>query len=199
MIALWNGRRLESLNDCGRVVCISMTSRRGSTGSGKRPMGPTSGHRGGGKEAGPNPTDRGKPGYKDHVLVDGRGVPVSMVATAANVNDSPLLAAVLHNTPIVRPQPTRSSPQHLCLDAAFANAPARHVVLEENDIGHIAPKGGWSDDMPPQPGGQARRWKVERTHAWHDQFRRLVVNWEKTLSSHYAFLCLANALIAYRT
>ena len=162
-------------------------------------MGLMFGHRGGEKEAGPNPTDRGKPGSKDHLLVDGRGVPVSLVATAANVNDGPRLAPLLHNTPIVRPQPTSHAPQHLCLDAAFANAPARQVVLKEHYSGHIAPKGGRSDDPPPQSGGQARRWKVERTHAWHDQFRRLVVNWEKTLSSHYAFLCLANALIAYRT
>jgi putative transposase len=122
-----------------------------------------------------------------------------MVATAANVNDGPMLASLLHNPPIVRPQPTLPSPHHLCLDAAFANAPARQVILQERYLGHIAPKGGRSDDSSPSPGGQARRWKVERTHAWHDQFRRLVVNWEKTLSSHYAFLCLANALIAYRT
>jgi len=154
---------------------------------------------GGEKEAGPNPTDRGKPGSKDHWLVDGRGVPVSMVTTAANVNDSPMLPTLLTQAPIVRPQPRAHHPQHLCLDAAFDKAPARHVVLVEHYIGHIAPKGGRSDDSLPQPGGPARRWKVERTHAWHDQFRRLVVNWEKTLSSHYAFLCLANALIAYRT
>ena len=122
-----------------------------------------------------------------------------MVATAANVNDGPMLAPLLHNPPIVRPQPTLHSPHHLCLDAAFDNAPARQVILQERYLGHIAPKGGRSDDSSPSPGGQARRWKVERTHAWHDQFRRLVMNWEKTLSSHYAFLCLANALIAYRT
>src|SRR5262249_34422021 len=105
MIALWNGRPRESLNGCGRAVSISMTRSRGSTGNGKQQMGPTSGHPGGGKEAGPNPTDRGKPGYKDHLLVDGRGVPVSMMATAANVNDGPMLAPLLHNPPIVRPQP----------------------------------------------------------------------------------------------
>ena len=199
MIALWSGKAQESLNGSGRAVSISTTRRRGLTGSGKQPMEPMSGHRGGEKEAGPNPTDRGKPGYKDHLLVDGRGVPLSMVPTAANVNDSPMLATVLTQAPIVRPQPTTLPPQHLCLDAAFDNAPTRHVVLVERYLGHIAPKGGRSDDTPPQSGGQARRWKVERTHAWHDQFRRLVVNWEKTLSSHYAFLCLANALIAYRT
>lgn len=37
-----------------------------------------------------------------------------------------------------------------------------------------------------------------RAHAWHDRFRRLVVNWEQTLASRYTFIYLANILIAYR-
>jgi transposase len=44
----------------------------------------------GGDLAGPNPTDRGKRGTKYHVAVDGDGVPVACVATAANVNDTVL-------------------------------------------------------------------------------------------------------------
>jgi putative transposase len=158
-----------------------------------------SGHPWGEKETGPNPTDRGKSGANDHVLIDGRGVPLSTVSTPANVNDSPMLPTVITPRPLVRPRPTQAPPQHLCLDAAFDNAPARAVVLAEKYTGHIAPKGGYTADAPRHPEGQARRWKVERTHAWHDQFRRLVLNWEKTVTSRYAFLCLANALIAYRT
>jgi transposase len=162
-------------------------------------MGPSYGHPWGEKEAGPNPTDRAKPGYKEHLLVDGRGVPLSVVSTAANVNDGPMLSLVLNSLPIVRPHPDRRHPHHLCLDAAFDNAQARAVVLVERYTGHIAPKGRRTADPIVHPGGQARRWKVERTHAWHDRFRRLVVNWEHTLASRYAFLCVANALIAYRT
>lgn len=36
---------------------------------------------------GPNPTDRGKNGSKRHLLVDGRGVPLSLVVTGANRHD----------------------------------------------------------------------------------------------------------------
>jgi putative transposase len=161
-------------------------------------MGPLFGLPRGEKAAGPNPTDRAKPGYKEHLLVDGRGVPLSVVSTAANVNDGPMLSLVLNSLPVVRPQPDRTHPHHLCLDAAFDNVPARTVILVERYTGHIAPKGRRAHDAVVHPGGQARRWKVERTHAWHDRFRRLVVNWEHTLASRYAFLCLANALIAYR-
>jgi transposase len=110
-----------------------------------------------------------------------------------------MLSPLLNALPSVRPVPDAEHPQHSCLDAAFDNAPARDVVWEERYPGHIAPKGGRDPEGRVHPGGQARRWKVERTHAWHDRFRRLVVNWERTPASPYAFVCLANALIAYRT
>jgi transposase len=44
---------------------------------------------------GPNPTDRGKKGSKRHLLVDGRGVPLSLIVTAANVNDGKRINEVL--------------------------------------------------------------------------------------------------------
>jgi len=135
---------------------------------------------------------------KDHVLTDGRGVPLSVLVTPANVNDDKRLDQVIENFVIVRPIPTTSDPQNLALDAAFDNAPARGVVFENRYIAHIAPKAGRDPDAPLHPGGKARRWVVEQTHALHDRFRRLVVNWEKTITSRYGFLCLASALIAYR-
>lgn len=159
----------------------------------------TCGHHWGEKDNGPNPTDRAKPGMKDHVLVDGRGVPLSLVVTAANVNDHIALPDLLNNHAIVRPRPSSAAPQHICLDAAFDNEPTRWVLCREFYVPHIAPKGGRPDDAPLHPGGQAHRWVVERTHAWFDRFRRLVVNWEKTTESRYAFLCLASALIAFRS
>lgn len=136
---------------------------------------------------------------KDHILVDGRGVPLSVVVTAANVNDGPVLPALLNNGAIVRPRPLRTEPQHLCLEAAYDNAPAHRVVLLECYTGHIAPRGGRDESVLRHERGKARRWVVERTHAWHDRFRRLVVNWEKTIKSRTAFLWLACALVAYRT
>ena len=156
------------------------------------------GRRRGEKENGPNPTDRAKPGVKDHVLTDGRGVPLSVVVTAANVNDGPVLPELISNYVVVRPKPSTKHPQHLCLDAAFDNVPVHRIVMVENFQGHIAPRKGRDESLPLPAGGQARRWVVERTHSWHDRFCRLVVNGAKTTESRYAFLCLANALIAYR-
>ena len=42
----------------------------------------------GGDLTGPNPTDRAKRGTKYHIAVDGTGVPVACLATAANVSDT---------------------------------------------------------------------------------------------------------------
>ena len=40
-----------------------------------------------GKNTGPNPTDRGKPGSKHHVLTEANGTPLSPILTGANRHD----------------------------------------------------------------------------------------------------------------
>jgi Transposase DDE domain len=47
----------------------------------------------------PNPTDRGKPGSKYHLLVDRRGIPLAAGLSAANVHDSLLLEAMVDAVP----------------------------------------------------------------------------------------------------
>jgi hypothetical protein len=42
----------------------------------------------GGEKTAKNPTDRGKPGYKRHLVSDRKGVPLAVVLTSANVHDS---------------------------------------------------------------------------------------------------------------
>lgn len=198
MIVLPSGNAPVCLKPSGGGVSICMIKSVALIGSGKRVTALTCGRRWGGKECGPNPTDRAKAGVKDHLLSDGRGAPLSVVVTPANVNDGPMLQALVDNQVVVRPVPTSAAPQHLCLDAAYDNAPARAVVVREGYTGHLAPRGGRDKSLPGHASGKARRWVVEGLHAWHDRFRRLVNNWEKKLERRYAFLCLANALIAYR-
>lgn len=56
---------------------------------------------GGGPKTGPNPTDRGRPGSKHHAVVDGHGVPLGALATAANVPDAIALPKVVDALPAV--------------------------------------------------------------------------------------------------
>ena len=43
-----------------------------------------------------------------------------------------------------------------------------------------------------------RRWKVERTFAWLQNFRRLVVRWDRKLTSYQGFFHLACLMITLR-
>ena len=67
------GRRI----DCGRcsLDSASFPAKRGASATG------------------PNPTDRGKPGTKRHLVVDASGIPLAVALTPPNVHDSRMLRA----------------------------------------------------------------------------------------------------------
>src|SRR5919108_2606832 len=52
-----------------------------------------------GDQVGANPVDRAKPGSKLHLAVDGTGLPLSLLVTGANTNDSLVFAALLDDLP----------------------------------------------------------------------------------------------------
>ena len=60
-----------------------------------------------------------KKGRKRSLLVDARGVPLSLIVTAANRNDVTELAATLDAIVVPRPPVGPRRHQHLCADAGF--------------------------------------------------------------------------------
>lgn len=64
---------------------------------------------------GRNPTDRGKRGTKRHVLTDKKGVPLSVVITAANTHDMKAATDTLDSMIVERPL----KKQNLCLDKGY--------------------------------------------------------------------------------
>jgi putative transposase len=153
----------------------------------------------GGADTGPNPTDRAKLGSKRHQLVDGRGVPLSAVVTSANVTDMKTNPAVLDGIVVPRPRPTVKHPQHLCEDKGYDYPECREQAKQRGYIPHIPHKG---TDPSKLPAGHkrhpARRWVVERTHAWQNAYRKLRVRWEKKTENWEALWHLGNVLIVYR-
>jgi transposase len=80
---------------------------------------PTGGQRGDLTSA--NPVDRGKAGSKLHVAGDAGGLPLAVLVSAANANDSTMLEAVLDDIPAIR-MPTgrrRRRPGKVHGDKAF--------------------------------------------------------------------------------
>ena len=60
--------------------------------------------RGQGDLCGANSVDRAKPGSKLHLAVEGTGMPLSLLVTGANTNDSLVLEALLEDIPYIRPR-----------------------------------------------------------------------------------------------
>ena len=132
------------------------------------------------------------------MLVDGRGVPLSLVASGANVHDVKLLAATLDRVVRPRPAPTSRKSQRLCADAGYKGAPARQAAENRHYRPHIKQRREEAEAKRTVPGYRARRWVVERTHSWLNRYRKLLVSFEKTEESYVALLTLAAAMICWR-
>src|SRR5215217_6089179 len=65
-----------------------------------------------GDQVGANPADRAKPGFKLHLAVEGGGLPLSLLVTRANTNDSLMFEALLDDIPACAPQPASGAAGH---------------------------------------------------------------------------------------
>lgn len=152
----------------------------------------------GGDKVGPNPTDRAKNGTKKSLLTDAAGGPLSIVIAAANVNDHKLLEETLDSIVVERPKPTRSKPQHLCLDKGYDNSASREILKEHKYEDHIRRIGEEKLDQQGEKKHPARRYVVERTLAWLSKCRGLLIRYEKKSENYLAQLQFACALLWYR-
>ena len=77
---------------------------------------------------GPNPTDRGKKGSKRHLLVDGRGVPLSLVVIGANRHDLTQLDEVLRAITVKGETSSVRRSKHLCADDGYRGWRASEII-----------------------------------------------------------------------
>ena len=148
----------------------------------------------GGEETDPNPLDRGRPGSKRRLLVDGDGLPLSVVLTGANVHDSKVFEELIEGveqfrTPSGR---TRRRPDNFHADKGYDFPRCRSVLRQRGIKARIARRGVDSSERLGR-----HRWVVERTLAWLSYCRRLCVRYERRADIHEAFLELGCALICF--
>jgi transposase len=118
----------------------------------------------GGQTAGPSPVDRAKQGGKRSVAVEAYGIPLGAVAAPANRRDDGLLAATLQTLALLGPLPIRPI---VHLDAGYDWKPCRDELAARGLNGRIARRG------QPAPIQVGRRWVIERTHAWANNYGKL--------------------------
>jgi putative transposase len=150
-----------------------------------------------GDKRGPNPTDRAKMGTKKHLLVEQGGGPLGLEIAAANVNDHKLLEATIEAVVIERPDPGKVT-QHLCLDKAYDNRASDGVCEEAGYVPHVRRIGEEKLDGAGEKTHPARRWVVERTIAWLQRCRAILVRYDKKSENYEGLVQLACALLWFR-
>jgi transposase len=130
--------------------------------------------------------------------VDGRGVPLSIVVTAANVNDGKRIDQVLSAIVVKRERTPMRRNKHLCADAGYRSAEALRIIDKHGYIAHVVDRRKEAAVKRRQPWKKARRWVVEVCHSWFNRFRKLLVRYEKLERSFVALNHLAAAIIAFR-
>lgn len=99
-------------------------------------------------------------------MVDGKGIPLAVVVDGANRHDMKLVEATLAALMIVRLGLDPDQTQHLCLDAGYNYDAVGEVLEAWGYVGHIRSRCQEKTEQQREPGKQARRWVVERTHSW---------------------------------
>jgi transposase len=92
----------------------------------------------GGQAAGPSPVDRRKQGLKRSTVTEAHGIPLGVVAAAANRRDDGLLAATLDALVVVGVLPAQPV---VHLDAAYDYQPCRQALAARGMVGEIATRG----------------------------------------------------------
>jgi len=141
------------------------------------------------------PTKRGK-GTKLMVLADGKGTPLGVHVEAASPAEVTLLAPTVENVPEDAGQPER-----LIADLGYDSNPVR-AWLADRGIEPIIPARRNNTVATHQDGRKLRRykrrWLIERSIAWLQNFRRLVVRYEYLAINFIALVHLACVVITLK-
>jgi len=132
-------------------------------------------------------------GVKIMVLVDARGLPVAVHTAPAGPHESKLVQRLFDF------MLTRQMPERVIGDKAYDSDPLdeelaqRGVELIAPHRASRKPENVTQDRRPLQR--YFRRWTVERSIAWIQNFRRLCIRWEKSTTLFSGFLHLGCAVL----
>ena len=128
------------------------------------------------------------------MVVDGGGLPLSLLVTGANTNDSVVFEALLEDIPAVRTPAgqRRCRPDKVHADKAYDHRGCRSYLTRRGIKVRIARRGVESSDRLGR-----HRWKAERSIAWLAGCRRLRVRYDRDSERFFAFAMLACDRLCY--
>jgi transposase len=135
------------------------------------------------------------------VLADGTGTPLGIYLEKASPSEVKLVEATLTNVRVRIGKCQRGSPKRLIGDRGYDSNTVR-AVLVKRGIEPIIPKRRHNMVATHQDGRKMRRyrhrWIIERSNAWLQNFRKLVVRYERSAKIFAALVHMACALITLR-
>ena len=135
------------------------------------------------------------------MLTEGGGGPLAVVVAGANVPDCKLLAATIDAVVVERPLAGEGVEENLCLDKGFDNPTGREAARSGGHVPHIRRIGedaAAAKAAAGVKGHKPRRWVVERTIAWLNKCRAILVRYDKQARNYLGLVQLACALLWYR-
>jgi transposase len=131
------------------------------------------------------------------VLADGAGTPLGIHVEKASPSEVKLLEQTLQNGRIGGRRAKRRKPKRLIADRGYDSNKVR-ALLVKRDIEPIIPARHNNRVATHQDGRKLRRykrrWIIERTNSWLQNFRRLVARYERSAKTFTALVHLACAL-----
>lgn len=131
------------------------------------------------------------------MIVEADGGPLGVAVAGANVHDTKLLEETIDAMIVERPDPDVRE-QHLALDKGYDNPTGHTTVEKKGYTGHIRRIGEERLDGRGRKRHPPRRWVVERTHAWLNKCRAILVRYAKESSNYLAQIQLACILLWFR-
>lgn len=148
----------------------------------------------GGEGTGPNPTDRGRSGWKWSIVAGADGIPFGWALDGANRHDMRLLEPTLA---AAAQRGLLADIETLHLDRGYDNGVTRALCdrlgLDDLVCARKRPRGVTKQKKKPVPLGM--RWPIERTNSWLSNFGQLRRNTDRRTHHRHAQLSLAVALL----
>ena len=130
-------------------------------------------------------------------MTEGNGLPLAFLVTAANVAEVTVGLEVVDRVRVPRPKGRpKQRPASLGADKSYDSADFRQG-LRRRHIQPSIPLRKWPNrrrrpGRPPETHEVSKsRWKVERSHGWLDNWRRLVTRYDWYTQNYAAFLTIA--------
>ena len=137
------------------------------------------------------------------VAADGEGIPLGIKLTSATPHETRLIESTLDEirVPRVGAGRPRKRIKRLIYDRAADSLKLRQRLKTERGIDLICPhrlncKNKVQDVRKLRR--YKRRWKIERTNSWLQNYRRVVIRYDRFLSSYTAFVILACIMICIK-